>query len=76
MVKQVIWSRLAHNDRFAILDYWVKRNKSNTYSKKLNQIFEDSVDLIGKYPKLGKQTEIKGIRVKNCQALFIYVSGN
>ena len=39
MAKQVIWSILAHNDRLEILDYWIKRNKSNSYSKKLNQIF-------------------------------------
>ena len=64
MVKQIIWSRLAHTDRLNILDYWIKRNKSNTYSIRLNQIFENIADLISKYPKIGKQTEIKGIRFK------------
>lgn len=64
MAKQVIWSILAHNDRLEILDYWIKRNKSNSYSKKLNQIFEHTVDLISKYPKIGRQTEIEGVRYK------------
>lgn len=64
MVKQIIWSRLAHNDRLEILDYWLKRNKSNIYSKKLNQIFEHTSDLISKYPNIGKQTEIEGIKYK------------
>ena len=64
MDKQIIWSKLAHNDRLNILDYWIKRNKSVTYSKRLNQIFEYTADLISKYPKLGKQTEIEGIRFK------------
>lgn len=64
MVKQIIWSRLAHNDRLNILEYWIKKNKSITYSKRLNQIFENTADLISKYPKIGKQTEIKGIRYK------------
>lgn len=64
MVKQIIWSRLAHNDRLNILEYWIKKNKSIAYSKRLNQIFENTADLISKYPKIGKQTEIKGIRYK------------
>ncbi len=64
MAKQVIWSRLAHNDRFNILDYWMKRNKSVSYSKKLNQIFENTAELISKHPKIGKQTEIQNIRIK------------
>ena len=64
MVKQVIWSRLAHNDRFNILDYWTKRNKSVIYSKRLNQIFENTAELISKHPKIGKLTEIQNIRFK------------
>jgi len=64
MVKQVIWSRLAHNDRFNILDYWIKRNKSVIYSKRLNQIFENTAELISKHSKIGKQTEIQNIRIK------------
>jgi plasmid stabilization system protein ParE len=64
MVKQVIWSRLAHNDRFNILDYWTQRNKSVIYSKRLNQIFENTAELISKHPKIGKQTGIQNIRIK------------
>ena len=64
MAKQIIWSRLAHNDRLDILDYWIKRNKSNSYSKKLNQIFEHTADLIRKYLKIGRQTEMESVRCK------------
>lgn len=64
MVKKIIWSRHAHNDRLNILDYWIKRNKSNKYSKRLNQIFENTAELISKYPKIGKQTELPDIRYK------------
>jgi plasmid stabilization system protein ParE len=64
MVKQVIWSRVAHLNRFQILDYWIKRNKSTVYSRKLNQLFEDTADLISKYPKIGKKTEVPTIRIK------------
>lgn len=30
MAKQIIWSKLAHNDRLNILDIWVKRNRFAT----------------------------------------------
>ncbi|MEJ2053659.1 MAG: type II toxin-antitoxin system RelE/ParE family toxin [Calditrichaceae bacterium] len=73
MVKKVIWSRLAHDDRLKILVYWKKRNKSDTYSKKLNQIFKYTAKLISKYPKIGKRTEIDGIRYKVVNVyLFTY----
>ena len=64
MVKQIIWSRLAHNDRLNILKYWIEKNKSISYSKRLNQIFENTADLISRYPKIGKPTEVNGIRYK------------
>lgn len=64
MAKQIIWSKLAHQDRYNILEYWIKRNKSTLYSKKLNQIFIGAADLISKHPKIGKQTELAGIRYK------------
>ena len=64
MAKQVIWSKLALQERYSILDYWIKRNKSVSYSKRLNQIFIDTADLIRKHPRIGKQTELTGIRYK------------
>jgi plasmid stabilization system protein ParE len=64
MAKQIIGSKLALQDRYNVLDYWIKRNKSASYSKRLNQIFKDTADLISKHPKIGKQTELEGIRYK------------
>jgi len=64
MVKQVIWTKLAHENRKAIIDYWTDRNKSNTYSKRLNKLFESTIELISKYPKIGRKAEIEDIRIK------------
>lgn len=64
MVKQIIWSKRAHIERLTILDYWIKNNQSAIYSRRLNQLFENTAVLICKYPRIGKQTEIKGIRYK------------
>ena len=70
MVKQIIWSRLAHLDRFQLLEYWIDRNKSNLYSKRLNQIFEDTADLISKHPKIGKETDVHNVRIKIVRDYF------
>jgi plasmid stabilization system protein ParE len=70
MVKQIIWSRLAHLDRIQILDYWIKRNKSNAYSRRLNQKFEDTADLISKHPKIGKETDVIDVRIKIVKDYF------
>jgi len=64
MVKQVVWSPRAHKDRKDILDYWRKRNKSNTYSKKLNQLFKEAIHIVRDFPRIGKQTDEPNTRLK------------
>jgi toxin YoeB len=64
MVKQIIWSQRAQNDRKQILEYWRNRNKSNTYSKKLDKRFREALNIIRDYPQVGKQTDDQKARIK------------
>lgn len=64
MAKQVVWSLRAQTDRKEILKYWLVRNKSNAYSKKLNQLFKESVKIIVDFPQIGKLTDETNIRIK------------
>jgi addiction module RelE/StbE family toxin len=64
MAKQVIWSHRAQNDKKEILDYWRQRNKSNTYSKKLNELFKESIKIILDFPQIGKVTDDTKARIK------------
>jgi toxin YoeB len=64
MAKQVIWSLRAQNDKKEILDYWRQRNKSNTYSKKLNELFKESIRIILDFPQIGKVTDDTKARIK------------
>lgn len=64
MDRRVIWSKRSQNDRKEIFRYWNKRNKSNAYSKKLNKLFKEAIRLIAEYPKIGKITDDKSIRIK------------
>lgn len=54
MVRQIVWVQKAQEDRKQILAYWFNRNKSKTYSKKLDQYIRVTLNLIGKYPLIGK----------------------
>jgi len=71
MVKQIIWSNLAQENRREILKYWINHNKSDLYSRKLNKLFKDSVILISKHPKIGKKTDVTSIRIKTIRDYFL-----
>jgi plasmid stabilization system protein ParE len=62
--KEVIWSSRAHQDRIEILEYWINRNKSKTFSEKLLKLFIQSCELISEHPYIGKSTNFKNIRFK------------
>ena len=62
--RKVIWSLRAHQDRLEILEYWIKRNKSKTYSEKLYSLINSSVELIAEHPEIGRTTDEPGVRLK------------
>ena len=64
MAKQVVWSLRAQTDRKEILTYWLLRNKSNSYGKKLNQLFKESIKIIVDFPQIGKLTDDTNTRIK------------
>ena len=72
MVKQVVWSPRAQNDRKKILEYWLLRNKSNRYSKKLNRLIEDSIKIIKDFPQIGKLTDAPNTRIKIVRDYLIF----
>ena len=64
MAKQIVWSQRAQRDRKEILEYWRVRNKSNTYSKKLNRLFKESIKIITDFSEIGKPTDQANTRIK------------
>ena len=61
--RNVIWTRTADLQFVGILEYWVKRNKSNSYSKKLVRLVSKRTSQISKNPFIYKPTDFKDIRV-------------
>jgi len=61
MAERIIWTIKAKNELTDILQYWIHRNKSNTFSLKLNTLIEDQLNLILEFPKTGRITDIPGV---------------
>lgn len=55
MAKRVVWSDNAISDRINILDYWFKRLGSKRYSKQLDSNIRRIIDLLAKFPAMGRR---------------------
>ena len=53
MAKRLKWATSAKIQRQEILDYWITRNKSKIYSRKLNNLFNECAEMILLYPEIG-----------------------
>jgi len=63
MVKYKIeWSIEARLDLLDILNFYIDRNKSSGYSKKIKSRVNSSIKLISKNPLIGLQTQIVTVR--------------
>ena len=58
--RKIVWSARARNQRYKILEFL--RNKSKTYSVKLNKRINEELDLLCNYPRLGIKTDIPNVR--------------
>lgn len=70
--RNVIWTRTADIQFVGILEYWVKRNKSNTYSKKLVKLVSDRTKHSADEPLIYKATDFKDVRVASMGNFSIY----
>jgi len=64
MAGRIIWTLKAEKDLLGILEYWVDRTQSFTYSKKLNKLFKENIKLLSQYPHIGRITDDNNIRIK------------
>ena len=71
MVRRVIWTTRALKDRYQILSYWINNNKSNNYSKKLDDLFIETLSFLCEYPFLGKRTKRLNVRLKIVKNYFL-----
>jgi len=69
MVKRkIVWSNRAKIRLYAILDFYIVRNKSKVYSIKLQKLISKEVNLLLKQPDLGLKTSedtTRGLIIEN-----------
>ena len=57
------WTLTALKLRNQIFEYWNERNKSNTYSVKLNYRIKDRINQLKKFPESGIKTDFADNRL-------------
>jgi plasmid stabilization system protein ParE len=66
--RKIIWSTRARSRLYAILEFYIDRNKSKSYSIKLYRLISKEVRLLQKYSDLGLKTtdnSIRGLIIEN-----------
>ncbi|EDM44801.1 hypothetical protein SCB49_14555 [unidentified eubacterium SCB49] len=74
--RNVIWTRTADIQFVGILEYWVNRSKSNTYSKKLLKLVSERTKQIAEQPLIFKATDFKDTRVASLGNFSIFYKFN
>jgi plasmid stabilization system protein ParE len=73
MVKRnIVWTRTADLQFIGILEYWVEKNKSNVFSKKLLKLVIKRTLEISENPFIYKSTDFKDVRVSSLKNFSIY----
>jgi plasmid stabilization system protein ParE len=72
MAKKIEWTQSSIVDRIQIYEYWLARNKSDSYSKKLEMLFSRTSLLLSEFPNLGTATSVQGVRVKVLKTFKIF----
>jgi len=68
----VVWTRTADIQFVGILDYWLKKNKSNAYPKKLISEVSQRTEQLSEMPFAYKKTNFKDVRVASMGNYSIY----
>jgi len=72
MVEQIVWTIKAKNDLTEILQYWNNRNKSKSFSLKLNSLIFEQLNLLKEFPLIGRKTDIQNVFVKVIHNYLLY----
>lgn len=74
MALQIDWTPDAKLQLNKILEYWIDKNGTSTYSQKLYESIRTVLQVLSKYPESGKTTENPFIRSKIVKDYFIFYS--
>jgi plasmid stabilization system protein ParE len=63
MAKKIIWTDRADRTFTKILEFYIERNGSKTYSRKLDKEIQSLLSVLSKQPLLGFKTEKDNFRI-------------
>lgn len=70
--RKIVWSHRARLRLKSILQFYIDRNGSKTYSEKLFACFNQEIRLLINYPNLGIQTDFANVRGLIVNEFIIY----
>ncbi len=70
--RKIVWSNRAKKRLYGILDFYIERNKSKSYSIKLFKLLNKEVKILLKYPDLGLKTTEESVRGLIIDTYIIY----
>jgi plasmid stabilization system protein ParE len=70
--RTIVWTRTADIQYVGVLEYWIKRNESTSYSKKLVLLVAKRTSQIAKTPYIHKLTDFKDTRVASIGNFSIF----
>ena len=70
--RNIVWTRTADLQFIGILEYWVEKNKSYVFSKKLLKLVIKRTLEISENPFIYKSTDFKDVRVSSLKNFSIY----
>lgn len=70
--RKIVWSNRAIKRLYGILEFYDKRNKYKTYSKKLYQLLQKEIKILPKFPETGLETTEETTRGLIIQDFIIY----
>jgi len=70
--RNIVWTRTADVQFVGILEYWVKINKSNSFSKKFLKLVTERTLQISEKPFIYKSTDFKDVRVASLRNFSMY----
>ena len=60
---KIIWTKIAISQRNEVFAYWNKRNKSTDFSKKINLLIHEKIDLLKNFPLTGVEIQNEDARI-------------
>jgi plasmid stabilization system protein ParE len=70
--RKIVWSDRAKKRLYGILEFYIERNKSKSYSIKLFKLLNKEVKLLLKYPDLGPKTSEESVRGLIIDTFIVY----